>query len=75
MEKEVRPDTEWTLFDDSKVLSVTGHWKDIVSDCVTAKIQPTVLLYEKLTEDDLESIDKVKSSVYTFTDSEIDELL
>jgi len=38
MEKEVRPETEWTLFDDSKVLSVTGHWKDIVSDCVTAKI-------------------------------------
>jgi hypothetical protein len=38
MEKEVRHNTEWTLFDDSKVLSISGHWKDIVKDCVSAKI-------------------------------------
>jgi hypothetical protein len=49
---ELSKDTEWTLYNDCTVSSVTGNWKEIVRACLSSRCQPTVLMYEKLGEDD-----------------------
>ena len=46
MESELKRDTEWVLHDDSMLSYKPGNWKDVVQECVTAGIQPTILLYE-----------------------------
>jgi hypothetical protein len=38
IEKEVRKNTEWSMFDDNKIYSITGNWKEIVTDCVNARL-------------------------------------
>ena len=48
---------EWSVFDDSVVNHMPGNWKNIVEDCVSSKSQPTILLYEKLTQEDSEMCD------------------
>jgi hypothetical protein len=38
IEKEVRKNTEWSMFDDNKIYSITGNWKEIVTDCINARL-------------------------------------
>jgi hypothetical protein len=38
IEKEVKKNTEWSMFDDNKIYSITGNWKEIVTDCVNARL-------------------------------------
>lgn len=50
--REASEETEWTLFNDNQIIHITGNWKQIVEDCVSARHQPTALLYEKFSHED-----------------------
>jgi len=56
--EEGLPHNEWSVFDDANVKHMSGHWKNIVEDCVSSKSQPTILLYEKLTGEDIDMCDE-----------------
>ncbi len=47
MKAEVKPQTEWSIFDDA-VIDYRGSWRDVVQQCVEARMFPTVIFYEKL---------------------------
>lgn len=38
---------EWTLFDDSNVVSM-GNWEKVMQYCIEFRCYPTVLFFEKL---------------------------
>ena len=47
MKAEVKPQTEWSIFDDA-VIDYRGSWRDVVQQCVDIRMYPTVIFYEKL---------------------------
>jgi len=73
MESELRHDTEWSLIDDGVLSYKPGNWKDVVRECVSAGVQPTILLYEYLTEDD--STYKSTAEEYKFDRLEVSKLI
>ena len=73
VDRELSVETEWTLFDDSQVIQKPGGWKEIVSDCIAQGFQPTVLLYEKINEDD-QSLTRTKGA-FEFSSLELNRIL
>ena len=66
---------EWAVFDDGVVSHVSQHWKGIVEDCVSGKSQPTILLYEKICNDDKRISDQSDNKQYSFSTREVQGLI
>ena len=73
VDRQLKPDTEWTLFDDSQVIQKPGGWKEIITDCVAQGFQPTVLLYEMILEDD-KNLSQTKGT-FEFSNLELHKML
>jgi len=75
IDRELTKQTEWTLFDDRNVQHIAGNWKEIVNDCVTSRHQPTVILYEKFDEEDIEFCKQPDDRNFEFDRYKVRELL
>jgi len=47
-EGEVKPETEWILYDDDRLSFVHDNWTGVLSSCLENGAYPTILFYEKL---------------------------
>ena len=45
---EVKPETEWMLYDDDHLSFVQNNWTGVLHSCLEQQAYPTVLFYEKL---------------------------
>lgn len=45
---EVKPETEWILYDDDRLSFVQDNWTGVLHGCLENQGYPTVLFYEKL---------------------------
>ena len=52
MDEEAKPESEWVQYNDDYLKHMRENWKGIINDCVEIQAYPTVLLYEKLGEND-----------------------
>lgn len=71
MQYEVRPRTEWTIFNDEHVASESKNWFGVIEQCLEYRSYPTILFYEKLDPDE----DYTKSKDFSLNSFELDRLL
>ena len=50
--QEVKPRTEWTVFNDEHVASEPKNWEGVIEHCLEFRSYPTILFFEKLDPDE-----------------------
>ena len=71
---EVKPETEWILYDDDHLSFVQDNWTGVLHSCLDNQAIPTVLFYEKLVSDIEEDAEYKKSREFTYVKLELNAL-